>query len=203
MTPATGDRRRDPEPARAPHRGADRRAREGVRRDPRRRLLRPRRARPPLHHRDDRVPPPPRGDVARGAARRRLQARVGARDRHQLGREDPREHGDRPQRHARPVGLDERSPDPLLHLGLGHGLDRRGVEALPQLRPPHLHEHPRQGQGPRLRDHADRPEPEVASGLPLPAALQPGADGALRVGRRLPRHGPRGPSRGREVARRT
>ena len=38
--------------------------------------------------------------------------------------EDPREHGDRPQRHARPVGLDERSRDPLLDLGLGHRLDR-------------------------------------------------------------------------------
>ena len=120
----------------------------------------------------------------------------------QLGGQDPREHGDRPQRHARPVGLDERPADPLLDLGLGHGLDRRGVEALPQLRPPHLHEHPRQGQGPRLRDHADRPEPEVAPGLPLPAALQRAADGALRVGRRLPRPRPRGDPRGREVARR-
>ena len=33
----------------------------------------------------------------------------------------------------------------LLDLGLGHGLDRGGLEALPQLRPPHLHQHPRQG----------------------------------------------------------
>ena len=33
----------------------------------------------------------------------------------------------RPQRHARSVGLDERSRDPLVHLGVGHG---RGVRAL-------------------------------------------------------------------------
>ena len=62
-----------------------------------------------------------------------------------------------------------------------------GVEALPQLRAPHLHEHPRQGQGPRLRDHADRPAPAVASGLPRPADLQRHPGGAVRVGGRLPR----------------
>ena len=93
--------------------------------------------------------------------------------------------------------------DPEIHsstLGLGHGLDQGGVEALPQLHPPHLHEHPRQGQGPRLRDHADRPAPEVAPGLPAAAGLQPAADGAVRVGRRLPRPGPRGDARRREVA---
>ena len=101
--------------------------------------------------------------------------------------EDPREHGDRPQRHARPVGLDEQPRDPLLDLGLGHRVDEGGVEALPQLRPPHLHEHPRQGQGPRLRDHADRPAPAVAPGLPAAAGLQRAADGAVRVGGRRPR----------------
>ena len=97
------------------------------------------------------------------------------------------------------MGLDERSPDQLVDLGLGLGLDRRGVEALPQLRPPHLHEHPRQGPRPRLRDHADRPAPEVASGLPAAAALQPGAGGVLRVGRRLARPRLRGDQEGREV----
>ena len=89
--------------------------------------------------------------------------------------------------------------DPDIHsstLGLGHGLDGRGVEALPQLRPPHVHEHPRQGQGSRLRDHADRPAPEVAPGLPGAAVLQPGADGVLRVGRRVPRPRPRGDQAG-------
>ena len=55
--------------------------------------------------------------------------------------------------------------DPNIHsstLGLGHRLAGGGLEALPQLRPPHLHEHRRQGQGRRLRDHARRPEAEVA-----------------------------------------
>ena len=40
------------------------------------------------------------------------------------------EHGDRPQRHARPVGLDERPGDPLLQLGVGHRAAGRAVEAL-------------------------------------------------------------------------
>ena len=117
------------------------------------------------------------------AARLALPARVARRHGRAVAGQDPREHGDRPQRHARPVGLDERPRHQLLDLGLGHGLDGRGVAALPQLRAPHLHEHPRQGPRPRLRDHAHRPAPEVAPGLPAAAALQPAADGALRVGR--------------------
>ena len=39
-------------------------------------------------------------------------------------RQDPRQHGDRPQRHARPVGLDARPEDPLHHLGVGQRLRR-------------------------------------------------------------------------------
>ena len=54
-----------------------------------------------------------------------LPAAVGARHRRPVGRQDPREHGDRPQRHARPVGLDARPEDPLDHLGVGQRLDRR------------------------------------------------------------------------------
>ena len=120
-------------------------------------------------------------------------------NRRPVGGEDPREHGDRPQRPARPVGLDERSRDPLLDLGLGHRLARLGVEALPQLRPPHLHEHHRQGQGRRLRDHAGRSGPEVAPGLPLPAVLQRASDVHLRVGRRRPRPRLRGDPQGQEA----
>ena len=40
----------------------------------------------------------------------------------------------------------------------------------------------RQGQGPWLRYHADRSGAAVAPGLPVPAFLQPAADGFLRVG---------------------
>ena len=173
----------DRKPARAPDARADRGARQGVRRDPRRRLRRARRPRPPLHHEHDRDAPQARGAQPHPAARLAPQARLDRRDLDALAGQDPREHGDRPQRHARPVGLDERSPDQLLDLGLGLRVDRRGVEALPQLHPPHLHEHPRQGPRPRLRDHADRSAPEVEPGLPRPAVLQPRAGRVLRVGR--------------------
>ena len=79
-----------------------------VRRDPRPGPRRPRRARPPLHREHDRDAPPPRGDLAGAAARLQQPARPGRRHRGALGGEDPREHGDRPQRPARAVGLDER-----------------------------------------------------------------------------------------------
>jgi fatty acid desaturase len=36
--------------------------------------------------------------------------------------QDPRQHGDRPQHPARPVGLDARPQDPLDDLGVGHGV---------------------------------------------------------------------------------
>ena len=160
----------------------------------------PRRPRPRLHHEHDRDAPADRRVRPRDAARLALQAGLDRRHHGSLRGQDPGEHGDRPQRDARPVGLDERPQDPLVDVGLGHGLHQGGVEALPQLHPPHLHEHPRQGQGPRLRDHADRPAPEVAPGLPLPAGLQRAADAAVRVGRRRPRHGHRGRARRREAA---
>ena len=178
----TTTKTRDRKPAAPAQRRAARGAREGVRRDPRRGLRRPRRGGREVHPRRHRVPPPARRPLPDRPDGVPLQARLGARDCRPIGGEDPREHGDRPQRHARPVGLDERSRHQLPDLGLGHRLARLGLAPLPQLRPPHLHEHPRQGQGPRLRDHADRPEPEVASGLPRAAVLQRPADAVLRVG---------------------
>ena len=36
-------------------------------------------------------------------------------------REEHREHGDRPQRRPRAMGLDERPGNPLQHMGMGHG----------------------------------------------------------------------------------
>ena len=53
-----------------------------------------------------------------------VPAGLGRRHRRPRGRQDPREHGDRPQRHARPVGLDARPEDPLDHLGVGQRLAR-------------------------------------------------------------------------------
>ena len=99
----------DREPARTSERRADRGAGARVRRDPRRGLRGPRRARPPLHREHDRDAPPAARAEPGGAAVLAPPAGVARRDRDAVAREDPREHGDRPQRAARPVGLDERS----------------------------------------------------------------------------------------------
>ena len=71
--------------------------------------------------------------------------------------------------------------------GTGTPPPRRRLEALPQLPAPHVHQHRRQGQGRRLRDHARRPQAEVAPALPAAAVLQRAADAVLRVGRRRAR----------------
>ena len=77
--------------------------------------------------------------------------------------QDPGEHGDRPQRHARSVGLDERPGDPLLDLGVGHRSAGRAVEAQPQLRAPPVHQRARARQRHRLRHPADGPRAEVVT----------------------------------------
>ncbi len=59
--------------------------------------------------------------------------------------EDPRQHGDRAQRDARAVRLDEGSGAGRQDVRVGHGVPRRSVAALAQLHAPHLHEH-RQGK---------------------------------------------------------
>src|SRR6185437_13460348 len=46
---------------------------------------------------------------------------------------------------AGPVGLDERSRDPLLHVGVGHDATGRTVAPLAQRHPPRLHQRARQG----------------------------------------------------------
>ena len=76
----------------------------------------------------------------RHALRERLPARLGRRYGDARRRQDPGKHRDRPQRHARPMGLDERPRDPLQQLGMGHGPAGRAVEALAQLHPPHVHQ---------------------------------------------------------------
>ena len=80
----------------------------------------PRRARCPLH-------PPHHRRAARAGGRRPGAAGgqlapvglVGGNIDPRRG-QDRREHGDRPQRHARPVGLDERPRNSLLGVGVGH-----------------------------------------------------------------------------------
>ena len=99
----------DREPPDPPDPRADRAARPGVRRHPRRGQGGARRPRPPLHHEHDRDAPPAGGARPRAAARLAPPAGVDRRHDDAVAGQDPREHGDRPQRHARPVGLDERS----------------------------------------------------------------------------------------------
>ncbi len=130
---------------------ADRGTRRRARRVARARDGRPRRAGPGLHpqaHQD----PARTGDLRTGAAVRELPAAglAGGRGR-PVAVEDPRQHGDRPQRDARPVRLDRRPGSVQQRLRVGHRLPRRPVAPLPQLHPPHLHEHPRQGPRHRLR----------------------------------------------------
>ena len=133
------------EPAGAPALRAARAARPRARRDPRRGVRRPRRARLALHPLDDHAAPPARAGARARCCSARATGHCGWPARRAVDREDPREHGDRPQRDARPVGLDERSRHQLPELGLGHGLAGRRVAALAQLRAPHVHQHPRQG----------------------------------------------------------
>ena len=166
------------------HAGADRGDRARVRRASRAGQGIARRSGRALHPLGDRDAAPARAPRPARADRLALAGPLDARRGHARAGEDPREHGDRPQRHARPVGLDERSGDQLTSLGLGHGLDGRGMAALAQLHPPHLHQHPRQGPRSRLRDHADRPPAALEPGIPVPALLQRPADAAVRVGGR-------------------
>ena len=140
---------------------------------------------------------------ARGDARRLLveagpEAGVRRGRRHARGRQDPGEHGDRPQRHARPVGLDERPGDPLQQLGVGHRAAGRAVEALAQLRPPPVHQRARPRQRHRLRHPADGARAEVAPRQPRAAGLQRAAGQPLPVGRRPPRPRHRADPQGRE-----
>ena len=108
----------------------------------------------------------------RGAAVLAVPAGLARRHRGPVGRQDPREHGDRPQRHARPVGLDARPEDPLDHLGVGQRLAVGAVEALAQRAAPHLHQRDRPRQRPRLRHHARRRGPALVPVLPRPAAVE-------------------------------
>ena len=77
--------------------------------------------------------------------------------------QDHREHGDRPQRHARPVELDERSRDPLHDVGVGHECGVKTLEFRPQLSAPQVHQHPRHGRRRRLFHPASHPRPALGA----------------------------------------
>jgi ferredoxin-NADP reductase len=73
-----------------------------------------------VHPQGHRHPAQARARQPRRAAVLAAPAGLAGRHRRPLRGQDPREHGDRPQRPARPVGLDARPEDPLHHLGVGH-----------------------------------------------------------------------------------
>ena len=103
MSTDTNDQGRD-----RAHARAARVVRGGARRDSPARHRRPRRARRQLHPPRDQGAARPRGRWPRPALRRLPAARLARRHGRALAVEDPRQHGDRAQRHARPVRLDER-----------------------------------------------------------------------------------------------
>ena len=113
------------EPDRPPDRRGHREHRPRARRDPRRRSSTPAASDDAAYIRKviD-VPAQARARQPRRAAGLDVPAGLARRHRRPVGRQDPREHGDRPQRHARPVGLDARPEDPLDHLGVGQRLAR-------------------------------------------------------------------------------
>ncbi len=104
-----------------------------------------------------------------------------------VAREDHREHGARAQRDARAVGLDERSGNPLHVVGMGPDRPVRSLEARPQLRAPHVHEHRGDGRGRRIRHPAHDPRREVAPDQPAAADRERGPRADVRVGYRAAR----------------
>ena len=150
-----------------PHARAARELRRRARRDPPARHRRPRRARRRLHPQGDQAPSAgSRSPAARCCCVGVLPARLARRHRRPLALQDPRQHGDRPQRDARPVRLDGRPGALRQELRVGHRLPRRPVAPLPQLHAPHPHQHRRQGPRHRLRRPAHVRGPAVAPLLP-------------------------------------
>ena len=132
-----------------------------------------------------------------------LPAGVGAGAAHALAREDPREHGDRPQRPARPVGLGAATP--TIHsttLGVGHRLSRSRLWK-------HTH-NDMHHTWTNVVGHGSRPRATASSDARLdeqpwqpallaPADPEPRRPGhVLRVGHRVPRPRDRALQSGRE-----
>ncbi len=143
-----------------------------------------------LHPQRDQGPARPGDHRARAAVRRLPAAGLDRRHDRPGPLQDPGQHGDRPQRDARPVRLDEGPGAGLQALRVGHRLPGRPVAPLPQLHAPHPHQRARQGSRHRLRDPAHVRGPAVAPPRPRQPRLRDAAGAAVPVGRRRAR--PRG-----------
>ncbi|CAA9490650.1 MAG: Linoleoyl-CoA desaturase, partial [uncultured Solirubrobacteraceae bacterium] len=183
----------------APHPSGPRRARARARRHRRAGARGPRGGRRRLHPPGHRDPARPGGRRARPAGPLPVPPGPRGRDGAAHPGQGAGEHGDRPQRHARPVGLDARPRHPLDHVGVGRGLHGPVVEDLPQRHPPHVHERARQGPRPGLLGDARGSRAAVEPGLPPAADLRRAHGDGLRVGHRALRHGARcRPARGED-----
>ena len=120
-----------------------------------------------------------------------LPAVLAGRHRDARPEQDHRQHGDRPQRHARPVRLDGRPGDLQPQLRMGQRVPGRPVAPLAQLHAPHLHQHRRPGPRHRLRHPADQLRPAVAAVLPGQPGVRVPADGPVPVRRGAARAGER------------
>ncbi len=163
---------------------------------------RPRRARHHLHPADHQGAARFRGRRPGTALRWHLPAVLARGHRDAGAVEDPRQHGDRPQRHARPVRLDGRSGVVGQEVRMGHRLPGRPVAPFAQLHAPHLHQHRRHGPRHRLRHPADERGPALEPVLPGQPGLRLPADGAVPIRRRAARVGDRAhPRRARSPSR--
>ena len=183
----------------APVRRRRRAPRPGARRHPRpdHRLARRqgRGLHPPRHPH----PAHPRGRRPRHPAPLAEEDGVRRRHRDAQRRQDPREHGDRPQRPARPVGLDARPRHPLHDVGVGLRHPGRRLEAHPQRPAPHVDQRAGQGQGRGLLDAAHGRRPAVAPLQHPQPRHQRHPRAFLRVGHRDLRPRARGRPERREV----
>ena len=152
VTGAGGSPPTGPETTPAPsHPSPDRVAGQGARRSAPARHRGPRRARRALHPQGHQGPARARGGWTGAAVPQHPAARLARRRDRAVAVEDPRQHGDRPQRDARPVRLDQRPHAEQQGVRVGHRLPRRPMAPLTQLHAPHLHQHRRQGPRHRLR----------------------------------------------------
>ena len=188
------------------HRGVRAPQRDGHRRAGRRTGRHPPRgrglaggARRCLHSSHHRVPALARCGCASAHRVQSLPDRLAVRHRGAGVRQERREHGDRPQRQPRAVGLDEQPGDPLEHVGVGHGGGVLALAVLPQLPASRVQQRRRRRRRSRFRCHASDPGRAVETRAPGAATPKCVVGSYFRMGDRAARCAFRaGPRRGRQ-----